>query len=77
MLIYGFSPINIYKREYLSFHSVLLQSRNHIVEDLCDSRWHVIRDKVHSLQGSVREESILSKQCIYHWLKSFALHTNL
>ncbi len=75
-----FSLINVYKAywsEYLSLHPVLLQSRQHVLDDLIESEWHVGRDKVHCLQGSVREESILSKQSINGWLKSFALHTNL
>lgn len=63
--------------EYLSLHPVLLQSRHHVLHDLIESEWHVVRHKVHCLQGSVREESILSKQGINSWLKSFALHTDL
>lgn len=63
--------------EYLFLHPVRLQSRHHGLQDLLDSEWHVVRDKEHCLQNSVREESILSKKGINGWLKSFALHANL
>lgn len=63
--------------EYLSLHSVSLQSRQHVLQDLIEFQWHVVRDKVHCLQGSVREKSIVSEQGFNGWLKSFALHTNL
>lgn len=63
--------------EYLSLHSVSLQSRQHVLQDLIEFQWHVVRDKVHCLQSGVGEESILSKQGFNGWLKSFALHSNL
>lgn len=63
--------------EYLSLHLVLLHSWQHVLQDLIDSEWHVVSNKVHCLEGSVREESILSKQGINSWFKSFALHTDL
>lgn len=62
---------------YLSLPPVVPESGHYLFEDLVDFLGHPIGDEEHSLKDGVWEESVLSKQGLNRWFKSFALHADL